>query len=63
MNFEQIKSFKIHIPEFEEQQAIAAVLSAADREIEVLQQKLEGLKQEKKVLMQQLLTGKRRVKA
>jgi type I restriction enzyme S subunit len=38
------------------------VLSAADREIEILQQKLDGLKQEKKALMQQLLTGKRRVK-
>ena len=62
LNFEQIKSFKIHIPELEEQQKIAAVLSAADREIEVLQQKLEGLKQEKKALMQQLLTGKLRVK-
>ena len=52
----------IQLPELEEQQAIAAVLSAADREIEVLQQKLEGVKQEKKALMQQLLTGKRRVK-
>lgn len=52
----------IQLPELEEQQAIAVVLSAADREIEVLQQKLEGLKQEKKALMQQLLTGKRRVK-
>ena len=62
LNFEQIKSFKIHIPELEEQQKIAAVLSAADCEIEVLQQKLEGLKQEKKALMQQLLTGKLRVK-
>ncbi|QQZ29375.1 restriction endonuclease subunit S [Thiothrix subterranea] len=55
-------NLKINIPSFEEQQKIAAVLSAADREIEVLQQKLEGLKQEKKALMQQLLTGKRRVK-
>ena len=52
----------VSYPSFPEQQAIAAVLSAADREIEVLQQKLEGLKQEKKALMQQLLTGKRRVK-
>lgn len=49
------------IPGFEEQKAIAAVLSSADREIETLQQQLAGLNQEKKVLMQQLLTGKRRV--
>ncbi len=56
------KLYLLAIPALEEQQAIAAVLSAADREIEVLQQKLGGLKQEKKALMQQLLTGKRRVK-
>lgn len=46
----------------EEQQKIAAVLSAADQEIDGLQQKIDALKQEKKALMQQLLTGKRRVK-
>ena len=51
----------IHIPSIEEQQKIAAVLSSADREIEALQGKLTALKQEKKALMQQLLTGKRRV--
>ncbi|MDN2659661.1 restriction endonuclease subunit S [Neptunomonas sp. CHC150] len=45
----------------EEQQKIAAVLSTADQEVSVLQQKLDALKQEKKALMQQLLTGKRRV--
>lgn len=56
-----IQTLNLLIPTLEEQQKIAAVLSAADREIEVLQQKLEGLKQEKKALMQQLLTGKRRV--
>jgi len=38
------------------------VLSTADQEITALQQKLHALKQEKKALMQQLLTGKRRVK-
>ncbi len=45
-----------------EQQKIASVLSSADQEIDTLQQKLTHLKQEKKALMQQLLTGKRRVK-
>lgn len=44
-----------------EQEKIAEVLSNADREIELLKAKLEHLKQEKKALMQQLLTGKRRV--
>ena len=51
----------VHYPSFEEQQKIAVVLSNADQEISVLQQKLDALKQEKKALMQQLLTGKRRV--
>lgn len=45
-----------------EQQKIASVLTAADKEIELLQTKLAHLKDEKKALMQQLLTGKRRVK-
>ncbi|CAG9294966.1 restriction endonuclease subunit S [Celerinatantimonas diazotrophica] len=55
-------SLKVPIPSFEEQQKIATVLATADQEITGLQQKLNALKQEKKALMQQLLTGKRRVK-
>ncbi|WP_323882185.1 MULTISPECIES: restriction endonuclease subunit S [Aeromonas] len=58
-----LKSLKVTVPkQVEEQQKIAAVLSTADQEISALQQKLAALKQEKKALMQQLLTGKRRVK-
>ncbi|GAB2884951.1 restriction endonuclease subunit S [Microbulbifer echini] len=57
-----LKGLKLSLPSSpEEQQKIAATLSSADREIETLQQKLDCLKQEKKALMQQLLTGKRRV--
>ena len=52
----------VNYPSFEEQERIAAVLSSADQEVSTLQQKLDALKQEKKALMQQLLTGKRRVK-
>lgn len=55
-------SYELFIPEIAEQEKIAAVLSAADQEIEGLQKKLDCLKQEKKALMQQLLTGKKRVK-
>jgi len=50
------------LPSLDEQQKIATVLTVADREITILQQKLATLKQEKQALMQQLLTGKRRVK-
>lgn len=53
---------RVSIPPIEEQQKIATALSSADQEISTLQQKLDALKQEKKALMQQLLTGKRRVK-
>ncbi|HDX8366126.1 TPA: restriction endonuclease subunit S [Aeromonas dhakensis] len=49
-------------PSIEEQQKIAVVLSTTDQEIAALQQKLDALKQEKMALMQQLLSGKRRVK-
>ncbi len=55
-------NFVIPIPDAKEQQKIAAVLSAADAEISTLEKKLACLKDEKKALMQQLLTGKRRVK-
>ncbi|MFT4928331.1 MAG: type I restriction enzyme S subunit, partial [Phenylobacterium sp.] len=57
-----IEQLELDIPSLNEQQKIATVLSTADREIEILTQKLSYLKQEKKALMQQLLTGKRRVK-
>lgn len=62
INSDDIKRLKLKIPAQEEQTKIAIVLSTADQEIETLQKKLDCLKQEKKALMQQLLTGKRRVK-
>lgn len=62
INNDDIKQLIIRVPDFGEQVKIAAVLSTADQEISVLQHKLDVLKQEKKALMQQLLTGKRRVK-
>lgn len=53
---------KILLPLPEEQTAIAEVLSAADREIDLLRQDIEQEKQKKKALMQLLLTGIVRVK-
>lgn len=58
-----VEEFKVSFPmDKKEQQKLSSVLSAADKEIEAVQQKLTCLKQEKKALMQQLLTGKRRVR-
>ena len=49
-------------PPLPEQQRIAAVLTACDQEIELLQAQLRQWQQQKKGLMQQLLTGQRRVR-
>ena len=48
---------KVALPDIPEQTAIAEVLSAADREIDLLRQEIEQEKQKKKALMQLLLTG------
>ena len=53
---------KFSIPSIQEQQKVASILTNADQEIKLLEKQLSDLKQEKKALMQQLLTGKRRVK-
>tara|TARA_R110000851_G_scaffold29912_1_gene81883 strand:+ start:9081 stop:10247 length:1167 start_codon:yes stop_codon:yes gene_type:complete len=55
------KDFK-YPTDIREQERVASVLTNADKEIDLLEQQLADLKQEKKALMQQLLTGKRRVK-
>lgn len=54
-------ALKFKLPTYLEQQKIATVLTNADKEIELLEQQLAGLQQEKKALMQVLLTGKVRV--
>lgn len=53
---------KIPIPPIKEQKAIAVFLETYDSEIKLHQQKLQALQLQKKGLMQQLLTGKVRVK-
>jgi type I restriction enzyme S subunit len=52
----------IKLPEIEEQSAIANVLQCTDDELQLLKKKLEQLKEQKKGLMQVLLTGKKRLK-
>ena len=61
LSFDGLCSMKFFIPSIKEQNAIAEILTSADREIEKEKKKLEALKQQKKGLMQQLLTGKKRV--
>lgn len=61
-DFDAFKKRKVVIPSYEEQTAIADVLQAADKEITLLKAKTEKLREQKKGLMQQLLTGKKRLK-
>jgi type I restriction enzyme S subunit len=53
---------ELAFPEAEEQNEIASALTKVDQVLAGLSKKLSNLKSEKKALMQQLLTGKRRVK-
>ena len=55
------KLYILEIPSLNEQEKIAQVLTLADRETDLYQQQLDKLKLEKKALMQQLLTGQKRV--
>lgn len=54
--------FVLSVPSKEEQVQIANVISMFDRELFLLQKEVNSLKLQKKSLMQQLLTGKIRVK-
>jgi type I restriction enzyme S subunit len=62
LNFQQVRKLKVIFPPIEEQEKIANILSAIDNEIEEYKNKKNKLEELKKGLMQQLLTGKIRVK-
>ena len=61
-DLESFMSMNIMLPPFPEQKAIAEVLTAADNEIATHRKKLDAFRLQKRGLMQQLLTGKTRVK-
>lgn len=62
LSFDGLCGMKFFIPSIEEQTAIAEVLQTAEKEIELRKAKAEKLKEQKKGLMQQLLTGRKRLK-
>lgn len=58
---DEVISCELQLPPLPEQKAIADVISTVDNEIRQLKKELSLLKTQKKGLMQQLLTGKKRV--
>ena len=61
LRWDSFSTIKIDLPSLEEQNAIATVLINADKEIELSNKKLASLQSQKRGLMQQLLTGKKRI--
>ena len=61
LRWKEFGQIRIPLPPLAEQNEIAEFLKLATSGIDVLETDLELLKQEKRALMQQLLTGKRRV--
>ncbi len=62
LRWKDFRKLHVPLPPIKEQSAIADVVDAADREIMLLERQVEALRKEKQALMQQLLTGKRRVR-
>ncbi|MFA8451187.1 MAG: restriction endonuclease subunit S [Bacteroidales bacterium] len=62
MSKKDFPKLEIYAPEINEQIAIAKVLTTADKEIKTQETYLQQLQDQKKGLMQQLLTGQKRVK-
>ncbi len=62
LKFPNFARIHVTIPDVLEQKRIAAMLESCHREIELLQKQLAALKEQKRGLMQKLLTGEVRVK-
>lgn len=60
-DLEIFMSLSMDLPPIEEQNKIVTIISSACKDIELAKQKLELFRQQKHGLMQQLLTGKKRV--
>ena len=60
INTKDLKKFRVSLPPLPEQKKIARILSTWDRGIETVERLIANSKAQKKALMQQLLTGKRR---
>ena len=54
-------SFSMPLPPIKEQHSIVAIIESTNKEIELANEKLSNLQSQKRGLMQQLLTGKKRI--
>ena len=61
LTIDGIEGAKVQLPPIEEQKRIASVIERAEADIAAIAADITKLRTEKKALMQQLLTGKRRV--
>lgn len=61
INGTDVKALEVSMPHFDEQTAIAAILSDMDAEIAALEAKLSKARQIKQGMMQELLTGRVRL--
>lgn len=61
LSLKKLGRFKYPVPQIHEQQKIATVLSSQDKLVELKEKLLAEKQRQKKYLMQQLLTGKRRL--
>ena len=62
LRWDSFSTIKIDLPPLNEQKAISTFLKDADKEIELANEKLASMQSQKRGLMQQLLTGKKRIK-
>jgi type I restriction enzyme S subunit len=62
LKWRHFAEIKVTIPKKTEQQSIATVFRSVDHELDLLRAQLDTLREQKKGLMQQILTGKKRVK-
>ena len=62
IEMDRLNTYPLPLPSIKEQQKITSVLISSDKEISKLRSKLDQLRDQKKGLMQKLLTGEVRVK-
>jgi len=62
-SWKEIRKFKFGLPPLPEQRRIAEILSAVDRKLELERRRKEKLERVKKGLMNELLTGRKRLRA